>query len=100
MALSTKTISLSTTPLNLAADAQVAAELASGAATLAIQNLSEGKDVYLADTTAAPAAQDKGMLLRHGDAVIFTIDDAADALWLWTPSLTGAEIGITNAGGT
>ena len=99
MALATKTLALTTTPLNLSSDVDVAAELANGPVTLALQNTDEGKIVYFADRDAAPADGSRdGLLLRFGDTVIFSIDDKSDALWCWTPSLTGASMSVTNAG--
>ena len=100
MALATKTVALTTVPLNLSEDADVAAELQSGAVTLALQNTSEGKLVFFADVDTAPGeGSTAGLLLRFGDTVIFTIDGPNDALWCWTQSLTGSDLTITNAGG-
>ena len=97
MAVSTKTIALTATPIDLAQDAEVADELASmGRATIAIQNTAVGKSVFYADVASAPAAGSRdGLLLRYGDVTIYQID-RGDSLWIW--STTTATIAINEAG--
>ena len=99
MAVRTKTLPLTPTPLDLAADADVAAEIGrAGKTTLALQNGSSGKLIYFADRAVQPAPGSReGLLLRYGDVAVYEID-AGDALWCWTTSTTGAALAITNAG--
>lgn len=99
MVVATKTLPLTPMPIDLAADAEVAARLtAAGKTTLALQNGSSGKLIYIADNVAAaPAAGSReGILLRYGDIAVYDIDDG-DQFWIWTTSAS-ASLAITNAG--
>ena len=99
MAVRTKTLPLTITPLDLAADADVAAELArAGRTKVALQNGSNGRLIFIADRAIQPAPSSReGLRLRYADVAVYEID-AGDALWCWTSSTTGASMVVTGAG--
>lgn len=96
MAVTTRVVALTTTPIDLAAGADVAAEIvARSTVRVAVQNTSAGKTVFFADVDAAPAAGSRdGLLLRYGDAVVMEFA-AGDRLWAW--STTTATLAVTEA---
>ena len=98
MALATKTVPLSTTPVDLAADAEVAAALAAtDPLQVFLQNGSTNKLVYLACRPAAPAMGSRdGILLRYSDGLIFELA-SGDSLWAWTTSSGTASLALAQA---
>ena len=98
MALETKVLDLTTAPIDLVADADVAAALtaAGGPIRIAFQNTGINKSVFYADRATAPAAGSRdGLKLGYGDAVVYEIE-ATDHLWAW--STTTGTLAITGAG--
>ena len=96
MAVTTRVLSLTTNPIDIAAGADVAAEIATqGTIRIALQNTAIGKTAFYADTDTAPAGGSRdGLLLRYGDAVVYELS-AGDRLWAW--STTTATLAITEA---
>ena len=97
MAISTKVISLTAVPLDLAQDPDIAAALAAQyRVELAIQNVASGKTVVLKFAATAPAAASRdGFVLRYGDLTIVEIEGPGDPLWAW--STTTASIAVNEA---
>ena len=97
MAVATKVIALTTTPIDLAADVDVAAEVTSaGKATLTIQNVSTGKYVFVSERATAPAdGSREGFILGYRDSGTVAIVRGGPSFWAW--SSTSANLALTGA---
>ena len=98
MAVRTKVLSLTTTPIDLAADAEVAAEVASaGKAELSVQNVSTGKYVFVGEGLAPADGSREGFLLGYRDSGRVRIVRGGPSFWVW--SSTSANLAVTECGG-
>ena len=94
MAIATRVLSLSTTPVDLTALADIAAAIAArGSASLVIQNTGIGKTVVLAEQALAPAAGSRdGFVLKYGDSASLEAEPGSP-IWSW--STTTATLAIS-----
>ena len=94
MAIATRVLSLSTTPVDLTALADIAAAIAArGSASLVIQNTGIGKTVVLAEQALAPAAGSRdGFVLKYSDSASLEAEPGSP-IWGW--STTTATLAIS-----
>ena len=97
MAVNTMTVDLDVTPIDLAAVAEIAAALAmAGQLELTVQNVSQNKNVILAERPAAPADGSRdGHVLGYRDAAVVSLERGGVPLWVW--STTTAIVAVTAA---
>ena len=97
MAVATKVIPLTTTPIDLAADSDVAAALvAAGTVRLTVQNVSSGRFILVSEGATPPAdGSREGFVLGYRDSGTVEIESGRPSFWVW--SSTSANLAITGA---
>ena len=95
----TRTVAVQTTPLDVAADVDIQTELLTkGQIQIALQNISTGRLVFIADRAdQPPQGSREGLILRYGSAIVYELD-RGDRLWCWTSSSLGASVTVNGAG--
>ena len=87
MSFDTKTLDLAGGPVDLTADADVAAAIAASGTRIFLQNISSGARVYYAKRAAAPARTDKGHCLLPGDGFALRLAPGVPpGAWVWATS--------------
>ena len=101
MALATKTLDLAGGPVDLIADAEVAAEIAAaaGAIKVLIQNTSRTTaKIHYAEGIAEPDVSDRAHCLNAGDSFVLILADGnPSSAWAWSTAST-ATLTLTSAG--
>ena len=95
----TRTVTVQTVPLDIAADVDIQTELLTkGKIQIALQNITSGRLVFNADRPDQPAQGSRdGLILRYGSAIIYEVD-RGDRIWCWTSSSLGASVTVNGAG--
>ena len=96
MAVETMVRALTTSPIDLAQDVDIAAEIGrTGKVELTLQAVSSGKYIFLSEGATAPAAGSRaGHLLGYRDSATVSLERGGSPFWVW--SSTSAQLAITS----